>query len=324
MAWLISADDWAHLESLVAYNCALLGGYFNALIPLTRAGAIDAAYEPFLLAYDPDLIVLAPDMEQTALEPFLRSHPRLNPFGVVPWDALHLVAARDPRDTNSPWMNAPIPLDAPVVALDGPPSIMVATAEDTQPATSRLALVACGDLTPSPSEPVERRIGPREAFLGGSTSGSTALAQAGFLHGVLSLEQVEGDVSPYVDAETGQLRTSPSCEHLAHRVAPEHKFPLTGACQILDACYRLQLPWHRQNTLVGCTALYAQETMPTSFVPTGPRRNRRRHLASWCWYRTTSASRKRPCFGTCAPRKLLWPGCRSLGWRQIWQRSPHG
>jgi hypothetical protein len=124
IAWLISADDWAHLESLVAYNCALLGGYFNALIPLMRGGAIDAAYEHFLLAYDPDLIVLAPDMEQTALEPFLRSHPRFNPFGVVPWDALHLVAARDPRDANSPWMNAPIPLDAPVVVLDGPPSIM--------------------------------------------------------------------------------------------------------------------------------------------------------------------------------------------------------
>jgi hypothetical protein len=68
IAWLISADDWAHLESLVAYNCALLGGYFNALIPLMRGGAIDAAYEHFLLAYDPDLIVLAPDMEQTALE----------------------------------------------------------------------------------------------------------------------------------------------------------------------------------------------------------------------------------------------------------------
>src|SRR5947209_6057744 len=108
IAWLVSADDWAHLDSLVTYNCALLGGYFNALIPLTRDGVIDASYERFLMGYDPDLIILAPGMEQTALEPFLRSHPRLNPFGVVSWDALHLVAACDPRDANSPWVNAPI------------------------------------------------------------------------------------------------------------------------------------------------------------------------------------------------------------------------
>lgn len=35
IAWLIRSDEWERLETVVKYNSAMLGGYYNVIIPIT-------------------------------------------------------------------------------------------------------------------------------------------------------------------------------------------------------------------------------------------------------------------------------------------------
>lgn len=240
IAWLVQRDDWDHVESIVAYNCALLGSYFNALIPVDLEGNIDADYERFLIDYDPDLIVLAPGMRPDALESLLHRCQRLDPFGVVPWDALSLVATDNPRYAQS-GQNAPASTTTEVHTTfpSAPRLAVLATADPAHPDTSRLALIACGDLTRAP-DPYQRSATPRETFL----------------DGLISLEHVKGDVSPFLDETGNQLHPNPSREQLSHLLPTVHKFPLTGVSGILEACLRLQLPYNRPETFIGRTTLY--------------------------------------------------------------------
>lgn len=240
IAWLVQHDDWNHVESIVAYNCALLGGYFNALIPVDLEGNIDADNECFLIDYDPDLIVLAPRMRPDALESLLHRCQRLDPFRVVPWDAVSLVATDDPRYAQS-GQNVPVSTNTEVHTTfpSAPRLAVLAAADHAHPDTSRLALMACGDLTRAP-DPYQRRATPRETLL----------------HGLISLEHVKGDMGPFLDETGNRLHPNPSREQLSHLLPTVHKFPLTGVSGILEACLRLQLPYNRPETFIGRSTLY--------------------------------------------------------------------
>src|SRR5579859_4203235 len=90
IAWLVYPHEWERFEEIVQYNCAMLGGYFNVLIPLTEQGTFSPIYERFLQDYDPDLIVLPPGM----VEPFLvDSHA----FSCLPWDQASRIPVINPH-----------------------------------------------------------------------------------------------------------------------------------------------------------------------------------------------------------------------------------
>jgi hypothetical protein len=81
IAWLIRLDEWDRFEKIVKYNCAMQGGYFNVMIPLTDQDTISIKYQRLLVDYDPDLVVLAPHMMPTNLESLAG---RLHPFAFKP------------------------------------------------------------------------------------------------------------------------------------------------------------------------------------------------------------------------------------------------
>lgn len=83
IAWLIRENDWDHLEQVVHYNCILLGGCNNVLIPVSNEGKVYAGFDVFLASYDPDFIILPPDLHEFLLTDNV---PPLNPFGVVKWN----------------------------------------------------------------------------------------------------------------------------------------------------------------------------------------------------------------------------------------------
>ena len=62
IVWLIRPAEWDRLEEIVIYNCSTIGGFFNVLIPLTEHDTITPEYAQFLIHYDPDFLVLAPNM----------------------------------------------------------------------------------------------------------------------------------------------------------------------------------------------------------------------------------------------------------------------
>lgn len=74
IAWLVRPNEWERLEQIVIYNSSTVGGFFNVLIPLTERGSLTPEYERFLIYYDPDFIILAPDMDPTDFRSAPRCH----------------------------------------------------------------------------------------------------------------------------------------------------------------------------------------------------------------------------------------------------------
>jgi hypothetical protein len=142
IAWLIRLNEWDRLKEIIKYNCAMVGGYFNVIVPLNDQDSIAEEYQKFLVDYDPDLVVLAPEMATTQLD-FLLS--RLHPFSIIQWDLVSGIALLDLWSGKS---GANVTLGSYTVdkkEITRRKSI-VASADEKQPDTSRLALVACGDL----------------------------------------------------------------------------------------------------------------------------------------------------------------------------------
>lgn len=146
IAWLVRLDEWDRLEKIVKYNCATLGGYYNVIVPLAEQDTLSDEYRRFLASYDPDIIVLAPNMDVLQAEQLL-SH--LHPFLVIPWKMVSGIASIDPisggsglnMNMLSQYLNM---FDEKNKSLH----VFVATADKDHANTSRLALVMCGDVEP--------------------------------------------------------------------------------------------------------------------------------------------------------------------------------
>jgi hypothetical protein len=49
IAWLVRPNDWKRFERIIKYNCAILGGYFNVIIPVSKDLLVDDRYDQFLI-----------------------------------------------------------------------------------------------------------------------------------------------------------------------------------------------------------------------------------------------------------------------------------
>src|SRR5437762_1432487 len=93
IAWLVRPGDWRHLSVVVVRNCALVGGAANLLVHLEEDGTLGERNIAALRAYDPDLVVLAPDQRLSEASDAIRS---LNPFSIISWDERDAVGNADP------------------------------------------------------------------------------------------------------------------------------------------------------------------------------------------------------------------------------------
>lgn len=80
IAWLVPKYDWAHLEEVVCYNCAILGGYFNIIVPVEDGGSLSEENERYPASFDPDFIILAPNMARLSK----RNAHRVDPLRGAP------------------------------------------------------------------------------------------------------------------------------------------------------------------------------------------------------------------------------------------------
>ncbi len=217
IAWLVRLDEWDRFEEIIYYNCAMIGGYYNVIIPLMEQDDISEEYKQFLIDYDPDLVVLAPKMATAQLDIFLT---RIHPFGVIPWEAVSQIATLDP------WAGG-TGLNATLGFMEKKPSVhtYVSTQDDTKLDTSRLSLVTCGDIS-------EYDSGHKENFLQG-------------------LFKSDKDAATY-----RRLDAMPNRYALVDIISEEHIFPLTNTVKIFDTCVRMQHFPDVYQSLLGLTTSY--------------------------------------------------------------------
>ncbi len=217
IAWLVRLDEWDRFEEIVHYNCAMVGGYYNVIIPLTEQDDISEEYQRFLVDYDPDLVVLAPEMATAQLDIFLT---RIHPFGVIPWEAVSQIATLDP------WTEG-TGLNASLGFIEKKPSVStyISIQDDTKPDTSRLSLVACGDVSVYGSEHKEN-----------------------FLQGLF-----KGDKEP---AKHRRFDSMPNRYELVNIISEEYVFPLSNTVKNFDTCVRMQHLPNVYQSLIGLTTSY--------------------------------------------------------------------
>ncbi|HLX56602.1 MAG TPA: hypothetical protein VKR83_06235 [Ktedonobacteraceae bacterium] len=247
IAWLIRLDEWERFEEIIKYNCAMVGGYFNVFIPLAEEDTLSEQYQRFLIDYDPDLIVMAPDQKPESLDTL---HSYLHSFAVIPWVSISEVAELDPWSGGS-GINATLGAD---VAFNSSQSF-VAVADDKYPDTSRLALVACGDV--EPREPMWHKMdevvslnatGYREMFL-------MRLLKSEFDERHLDL------VGTHLDEE-GNIIAAPDRYKLSDIVKEEHTFPLVSRTERLETCCTLQHHTRTSQSFIGLTGPYKRSGTP--------------------------------------------------------------
>jgi len=87
IAWIIKTEDWSILERVIKLNSWLAGGYHNIIIVMNDDNIILEEYQSFLESYDPDLIILPPEVKASSI-----NRDNLNPFSIVEHeDLLHVV-----------------------------------------------------------------------------------------------------------------------------------------------------------------------------------------------------------------------------------------
>ena len=238
IAWLIRLDEWDRFETIINYNCAMIGGYFNIVVPLTDQDFIPEHYQRFLVDYDPDLIVLAPSMTANQLDTL---SVRLHPFGIIPWESVSQIASLDPLALY-PWsggtgINATL---GPNITNNIQGTAIVAVADDAYPDTSQLALVACGDVEPRKHTPLERA-GHREEFLMNIPPYKNDKRIGAHIRGIV------------------KFAPTPNRYQLALSLSDEHRFPLSGTFKILETCSNLHYLPSSYSTFISLTASYEHE-----------------------------------------------------------------
>lgn len=251
IAWLIRPDEHLspRLEQIISFNCIMQGGYFNVLIPLTDRDTLAPGYDSFLSDYDPDLIVLPPEMDPQALDTFPTS---IQPFGMIPWDSVDKIAALDPSkgDQNQ---NATVHPDQVLQHVKNLPlKTVLAVSRPGLPDTSRLALVACGD---APLLDRQFLIAPN-----GTRYVDPPGYREQFLHEALTSYRPTN--SPHAGAPNWKNlpAQAPKRDVLANQLPPFLQFPLTDAVRMVETCWALQQfsaerPLERPSFL-GATALH--------------------------------------------------------------------
>ena len=249
IAWLIRLDEWERFEEIIKYNCAMVGGYFNVFILLTGEDTLPEKYQRFLIDYDPDLIVMAPGMKSESLNTL---HSYVHPFAIIPWESVSQVAILDPWSGGS-GTNATLGSVETLRKESSHIHTFVAVANDKYPDTSRLALVACGDV--EPREPMWHKMdedvslnatGHREMFL-------KKLLQSDFdrSYSIEAYVGEEGNIIPAADRY--QLFTM---------IKEENKFPLSDRVERLETCCSLQHYTQTSESFIGLTALYKRNGSP--------------------------------------------------------------
>ncbi len=241
IAWLIRLNEWDRFNKIVQYNCAMVGGYFNVIIPLTNQDTLTEQYQDFLVDYDPGLIVLAPGMLSNQID-FLPSY--LQPFGIISWESVPQIATLDPW-TRAKGINAAVSSRLP----DKKSGIaIVAVEDDAWPDTSRLAMVACGDIQ------------PRQPLLDEDMELDAVGHREEFLIDLLKPEYHRNDAgAQLVQSSSGaglEFIPAPNRHQLAKLILDEYKFPLTEAADILRMCCRVQDQPTTYQTFIGLTAYY--------------------------------------------------------------------
>jgi hypothetical protein len=244
IAWLIKPDEWERLETIIKYNSAMLGGYYNVIIPLNDRNTLSEKYRRFVVDYDPDLIVLAPDMQLSEVE-FLSK--QFHPFYFISWNEVNKVVTLDPLSfTGQPGVTM---FSAFRKILSEPKqfsNMLLAVADPVQPDASKLALVACGDI-----EPEELEIDSIDGTLEVDTTGYLET----FLSYFLKQEYEPEIIKPHL--KDGIILVPKRDRYaLNSLLKEENRFPLSDAYQILITCFRLQNLFLYNKSFIGLTASY--------------------------------------------------------------------
>lgn len=222
IAWLVDINDWKHLEQVVEHNSALLGGIYNLLVPINGSN-IDPIWLSLLREFDPDLIILAPGIDQINLDSSISLG---NQFAIIPWKSRFLIISKDASSSGT-GLNVPssiIPskteteLQAPLIA--------VSDIENVD--SSRFALLACGDLKP-------RR--PIMHTMDGELSTEDHGARECFLRSFVCSD-TEQHIGAVFTAD-GRFLEAPDRIILKTIIRKENQFPLVGAIARMDAALGL-------------------------------------------------------------------------------------
>ena len=247
IAWLIRLDEWDRFEKIIKYNCAMVGGYFNVFVPLTEEDTLSENYQCFLLDCDPDLIVMAPGMKSESLNSL---HAHIHPFAIIPWEEVSQVAILDPWDGGS-GINATLGADNIFNRLRS----FVAIKDDKYTDTSRLALVACGDV--EPREPMWHKM---DEVISLDATGYREMYFMGLLKP--ELDDMRLDLAGTHLDEERNIIGAPDRYRLSDIVEEEHKFPLFSRAERLEVCCSLQHQTRSSQSFIGLTALYKRNGKP--------------------------------------------------------------
>ncbi len=145
IAWLVAPNDEYHLEKVARFNSATVGGVFNVLIPLNQNLQIPEEYSSFLYDFDPDFIVMAPEMTVMNITDRISDN---YPYAVLPWVAASQIVSLYP-DESLPHAGPTQQSDTLTANSIQGDRALVATETGKRREIDRLALIACGDVEPT-------------------------------------------------------------------------------------------------------------------------------------------------------------------------------
>lgn len=227
IAWLVKEDDWSHLEKVIHYNCSVLGGFHNVLIPISNAGEILPRFEVFLFLYDADFIILPPGMAEPPKQLTAR---QITAYAIVQWNQVSQIFP-DNAYCSGTGQAVNVGTFKPTKMEQFGRRDLIAVANQNLPNESRLALLACGDVSPAQED--------WDAF-----DGNVYFNAHGYREMILGGVVRQGCQSE-VMARVGnndEVISAPDRYELRRIIKDENQFPLEGATKIFDACCALQRP----------------------------------------------------------------------------------
>lgn len=226
IAWFVNINDWPTYEKIVKKNCHVVGGYYNIILCINSNGNIIDSDLEFLISYDPDIAVLAPNMIQDSLP-----LNKINPLIIINFNEIDdyiysyewaissseniRVSEKDIKDNEFPYKNA-----------------MIAVSKVNKK-YNKLAFTSCGDTfqeEPASCQKYEEIIedlGYRALFLKGFVINPNVLTEQN-----LDLNEV---------------------------ILSKNKFPLDNPVDIIDMCIRLQSTPINRYSFCNITRNYCNE-----------------------------------------------------------------